>query len=557
VYNSTNIPPDRGGAAQAPSRHDTGERHVPRASHHSERRTSISERRASISGTVKSVATVVAMVIAITVIGKVLHPYFDLVNIALLYLLPVLFAAVRWGLIPSIVASLFGILSFDYFFVPPVMSFSVSDIRHLINFALFLVVALVTGSLAAKLRREVAGARQRERRTAALYSLSQKIAVEFDIHKALRAVVETVSHNVESESAILTPGIPFNALGVAAFSGNNEFLLDQKERTAARLCYEHGQQTMSVTHPTEPTRVIFMPITDGVKNVGVLALRMAGDLSLSLSQQEDLKAFTSLAALAITRARLTEEAEQAKWLAESEKLHRSLLNAVSHDLRTPLSSIIGAVTGLLGEGDVYEPEAKATLLRTIKEGAQRMNRFVTNLLDMARLESGILRPHKDWCDMVDILGVALNEVLDILPPPRVGLDVPETLPLVKADFGLIEQVLINLLENSVKYSPPESPISVSLVVEGDELRLVVADVGPSIPDNDLDRIFDKFYRLRTSQHVTGTGLGLSICKGIVEAHGGRIWAEPNEPTGNRFLVALPLSMEKEPPVPEGAQVRVG
>jgi two-component system, OmpR family, sensor histidine kinase KdpD len=498
-------------------------------------------------------SVILLMIVVITLVGKLLQPSFDLVNIVLLYLLPVLVSAVRWGLIPSLVTSVIGVLCFDYFFVPPVMSFSVNDIGHLVNFALFLIVALVTGSLAARLRKGVTAAQERERRTAALYSLSQKIAVEFDIVKALRAVTETVSNSMEAGTAILTPGAPYNTLTIVASFAEKEFVLDQKERDAARFSFEHGQQTTSAAHPTEPTKVVFLPITDGVRNVGVMALRIDRDAALSQTQQKDLTATTSLAALAIIRARLSEEAEQAKWLAESEKLHRSLLNAVSHDLRTPLSSIIGAVTSLLGDNDVYNPEAKTALLRTIREGAQRMNRFVTNLLDMARLESGILRPHEEWCDMVDIIGVALKEVVDILPAPRVVLDIPETLPLVRADFGLVEQVLINLLENSVKYSPTENAVTVSVAVSDDEMRVIVADEGPSIPDSDLDRIFDKFYRLRTSQHVTGTGLGLSICKGIIEAHGGRIWAEHRAPVGNRFVIALPLSQGQEPRVPEGGR----
>jgi two-component system, OmpR family, sensor histidine kinase KdpD len=502
---------------------------------------------------IRTCLLVALMILVITAVGKGLQPAFDLVNIALLYLLPVLVSAVLWGMWPSVAASLAGMLSFDYFFVPPVMSFTVSDIRHFINFALFLVVALVTGTLAARLRTEAGAARDREYRTAALYSLSQRIAGEFDIREALGAIVETVVNNVGADAAILTPGLPYNSLEIAAHSGKGEFSLSHKEKAAARLAFEHGQQTASGTEAAGESKVFFVPVTEGEKGVGVLAVRPAGERSLSSEQEKDLKAFASLTALAITRAHLSIEAEQAKWLAESEKLHRSLLNAVSHDLRTPLSSIMGAVTGLLTEGDVYEPEAKIMLLRTIREGARRMNRFITNLLDMARLESGILRLNREWCDIVDIIGVSLKEVEDSLPSPRLELNLPDVLPLVEVDFGLIEQVLINLLENSVKYSPPESRISVSVCSSEKEVRVTVADDGPAIPENDRDLVFDKFYRLRSSKHVSGTGLGLSICKGIVEAHGGRIWVEPGDEKGNRFILALRVSPQKQPVIPEGSE----
>jgi two-component system, OmpR family, sensor histidine kinase KdpD len=490
------------------------------------------------------------MVLVVTAIGKGLQPAFDLVNIALLYLLPVLVAAVRWGLWPSLFASFLGMLSFDYFFVPPVMSFTVSDIRYLLNFALFLAVALVTGTLAARLRRQAEAARERERRTAALYSLSQKIAAETDIQRALRAVVETVASDGSTEAAIFIPGPQYSLLDLVAYSGDEGFLLDHKEKAAAQLAFEHRQQTMPRTQVTGEPKLFFLPISDGEKSVGVFAVRLMRGQSLSADRQKDFEAFASLTALAITRAHLSFEAEQAKWLSESEKLHRSLLNAVSHDLRTPLSSIMGAVTGLLAEGEVYDPEAKNTLLRTIREGAQRMNRFITNLLDMARLESGILKPNKEWCDVQDLIGVSLNEVQDSLPRDRLRLSLSEDLPLVEADFGLIEQVVINLVENAAKYSPPQSEVSVSAFLYENEIRIAVGDEGPMIAEEDRDRVFDKFYRLRSSKHVAGTGLGLSICKGIMEAHGGRIWVEPVGEGGNGFVLALPLTMQRQPHVPQ-------
>jgi two-component system, OmpR family, sensor histidine kinase KdpD len=228
--------------------------------------------------------------------GKGLQPAFDLVNIALLYLLPVLVSAVRWGLGPSLAASFLGILSFDYFFVPPVMSFTVSDIRYLLNFALFLAVALVTGTLAARLRTQADAARDREKRTGALYSLSQKIAAETDIQKALQAVVETAASDRSTEAAVLMPGPQYNILDLMVHSGDGEFVLDHKERAAAQLAFEHKQRTVPRTAASGEARLFFLPITDGEKSVGVLAVRLAGDQTLSADRQKDLEAFASLTA---------------------------------------------------------------------------------------------------------------------------------------------------------------------------------------------------------------------------------------------------------------------
>jgi two-component system sensor histidine kinase KdpD len=282
-------------------------------------------------------------------------------------------------------------------------------------------------------------------------------------------------------------------------------------------------------------------VSDAERTVAVLAVPSTAGRALSREQREDLDALTSLTVLALTRMQLVQEAEQARWLAESEKLHSALLNAVSHDLRTPLSSITGAVTGLLADGERYDEQAKRNLLVTIKAGALRMNRFITNLLDTARLESGILKPNREWCDVNDIIGVTLNQIGETLPEDRVVVSVPDDLPPVFADFGLVEQVLMNLLDNSIKYSPADAIISIRASRVEDFVQIAVEDAGAPIPEADREHVFDKFYRLRSSKHVSGSGLGLSICKGIIEAQGGSIWVDPLESSGNRFVFTVPIA----------------
>ena len=494
--------------------------------------------------------TIVAIFI-ITAIIRVLRPAFDLIDAALLYLLPVLISAVRWGLWPSLAASVLGMLCFDFFFVPPVMSFTVGDVRHLISFGVFLLVAFVTGTLAARLRSQAEASRERERRTAALYSLSDKITAEADISQILQTVVKTVAQTTKRDVALFMPG-RHEALPVSsAYSTTQDLLLTEREGDLLRWVFELKQEAVSRNDRGDGIDRFFIPVHNRETCLAVLVLQSASWQVFSEEEHKDLEALANLTAIAITRMHLALEAEQAKWLAESEKLHRALLNAVSHDLRTPLASITGAVTELLSEGDLHDAESRTTLLGTIREGALRMNRFVANLLDMARLESGILKPNREWCDISDIVGVALKEVRDMLPEDRLSIEVPAEVPLIRVDFSLIEQVLINLLENAAKYSPPASKISMTVSIAQGELRVEIGDCGLPIPAGDRLQVFDKFYRLHSSKHMTGTGLGLSICKGIIEAHGGKIWVEP-EPlteTGNRFIFSLPLESDQPKSVP--------
>ncbi len=481
-----------------------------------------------------------AAVAAITILGKILQPFFDLVNIALLYLLPVLISAARWGRGPSLFASFASVLAFDFFFVPPVFSFTVSDVRYVVSFAVFLMVALVTGTMATRLRREAQKARDRERRTASLYALSREITAEPDLRRVLQTMVKTVSEAIDGEAIMFMPDPASGTPAEIAFAPVNT-PLDDKERAMIHWVLEHGRDAGKGTETFGGAEHLFVPIKSDEGTLAVFALNQRGQ-ELSRERRQLLEALANLAAIAITRIQLAKKAQEAQLLAESEKLHAALLNSISHDLRTPLASITGAVTSLLSKESAYKQETKEILLQTIKEEAQRLNRFVANLLDMVRLEGGVLRLNKDWCDIQDILGVALRELEDVLRGRPLRITIPADLPLVKADFALIEHVLLNLVENAAKYSPPKSEISISAVYSDAALLVAVGDRSPSIPKKERGNVFDKFFRLHQGKDVSGIGLGLSICKGIVEAHGGKIWVEssPDE-YGNRFTFSLPAS----------------
>lgn len=489
-------------------------------------------------------ALAVLSVSVITVVGEILTPHFDLVNIVLLYLLPVLVSAVRWGRGPSFLSSFLGVLTFNFFFVPPIYTFAVANIEHLFVLVVFFLVALVTSTMATKLRIELEKATEREERTLTLYALSREIAAKADTEQVLKTFVDKVAETINGAAIILIQDQNTDIFLQMASTGDNA-AFDEKEYAVARWVMEHGKPAGKELGMFEGARsLFFFPIKAEDKTLAVLGIRPNREnATISPDKRQLIETFANLASVAIVRLQFAKEVEQAKWLAESERLHRTLLNSISHDFRTPLASITGAVTSLLAEGSVYTQETRNIFLNTIKEEAHRLNRFIENLLDMVRLESGTLKLNMKWCDIQDIVGVVLRETTDTLQGHPLRIDIPHDSPSVMVDFILIEQVMINLLENAAKYSFPGGEITISAHCQDKTLLLTVADPGPPIPKNEQEHVFDKFYRLHSSKNASGTGLGLSICKGIIESHGGKIWVDSSPEHGNRFIFSLPVSEE--------------
>jgi two-component system sensor histidine kinase KdpD len=267
----------------------------------------------------------------------------------------------------------------------------------------------------------------------------------------------------------------------------------------------------------------------------------AAERHLTPEQRRLMEAFASLAALALERVRLAEQARQAQVFQAAERLQTALLNSISHDLRTPLVSITGALSSLQEDDGRLDAATRASLVENAHEEAERLNRLVGNLLDMTRIEAGALRVAEEPCDVQDVIGAALEQAAGRAGGREITVQTPADLPLIPMDFVLIVRVLANLIDNALKYSPPGSPIEVRARIEGPAVLISVADRGVGIPPDDLERVFDKFYRVRQPRAVSGTGLGLSICKGMVEAHGGSIWAERREAGGTVVTFSLPLS----------------
>ena len=483
----------------------------------------------------------ILMMIALTLMISPIKSFLGPVNISMLFLLPVLISAARWGRFNAVVTAAMGVITFDFFFVPPIFTFTVADVRYLLSFLIFMLVGIITGTLSVRLKKQINYSRQRESRVAALYALSRDIAAVDKLDAVLESIVSNVAGTLEGQVVLLLPN-ENSQLVLQKNSGSNSFI-NESELAVATWVYEKGQKAGKGTETLGAAAALYLPLSTEQGVQGVLGICFnESEAQFQPERLRLLEAFVGLAAMAINRIKLAEQARQALTLVESERLRTALFNSLSHDLRTPLASIIGAVTGLLEDQSVvYTPEARQDLLKTILNGAERMNRFVSNLLDMARLESGMLKLKTDWCDLQDIIGVAVNRLGESLTNRPLDINVQPGLSLLQADCVLLEQVLINLLDNALKYSEQGSKIVVSTQQRGKQIETAVANRGEGIPDTDLSKVFDKFYRLNSPLQVSGTGLGLAICKGIIEAHGGEIWAENNKHGGVTITFTLPLT----------------
>ncbi len=487
------------------------------------------------------------MMVGLTVAAVPLKNTFGLVNLAMLFLLPVLLSAVKWGTRPSIATAIMGVIGFDFFVVPPTISFTVTDIRYVITFIIFVMIALFTSRLSTRLRQQIINSRRREARISALYSLSKDIAAVAEPELVLESIVKKVAETIEGQVILLLPEKDTKLVLKASSENEGESYFNDHEYAVATWVFTRGQKAGKGTDTLGTAEGLYLPLRADKEICGVLGIcSRDANTFFEPEQLRLLEAFVSLASVTVTRVKLAEQAREAQTLAESERLRNALFNSLSHDLRTPLASIIGAASGLLENDEVFSQEARRDLLQSIQQGALRMNRFVHNLLDMAKLEGGLVRPNKEWCDMQDIVGVAISRLEESLGTRLVDIRIQNDLPLIKVDFVLIEQVLVNLMDNALKYSEPGTEIVVEALPKGQEIEVTVADRGPEIPEEDIEHIFDKFYRLQSPRLISGTGLGLAICKGFVEAHGGKIWAANQPGRGVEMKFTLPL--EDQPPL---------
>jgi two-component system sensor histidine kinase KdpD len=459
---------------------------------------------------------------------------FDRSNLVMVYLLGVAFVASRLGRGPSALAAVLSVAAFDFFFVPPHLTFAVSDSQYLVTFGVMLVVSLVISTLAAQVRAQADAARQREQRTQVLYAMSRDLAAARTVDEVARVASRHVSDVFVGPAAVLVPE-PSGALRVAGGAVPAE---GSRETAVAQWAFDHGKPAGLGTDTLPGASAVYLPLRGTQSVLGVLGVRPDSSLlPLRPDQSDLLEALTRQVSSGLERARLAEEAQQARIAIEAERLRSTLLSSVSHDLRTPLAAITGAASSLLHDASL-DPAGRRDLEEAIYEEAVRLNRLVTNLLDMTRLESGSLQLNRDWHSLEELVGSALARLEPGLKGRAVRVKVPEDLPLVPVDGVLIEQALVNLLENAAKYTDSPGAIDVAAWSDDGAIVVEVADEGPGLPAGDEERVFEKFYRAASGQR--GFGLGLPICRAIVTAHGGRIWAERREARGTRFRFTLPL-----------------
>lgn len=480
-----------------------------------------------------------------TALAWAVFPYVAASNLVMVYLLGVIGVATRYGRGPSLLTSLLSVAAFDFFFVPPYFTFAVSDTEYLITFAVMLVAALVISGLALRIRAQADAAREGERRIAALYAMSRELASTRGASALIAIVVRHVSEVFRTSVVVLLP----RADGRLAPANGPEPTapLHASELAVSQWVYEHAQVAGHGTDTLPGAAALYLPLLGSRGTVGVLGVTPQDPGVMQTPEQlHQLETFASQTALALERARLAEEAEQAQVREETERLRNSLLSSVSHDLRTPLASITGAASTLLDSEARLDAATRRDLLEALHEEADRLNRLVQNLLEMTRLESGALQLQTEWHSVEEVVGAALGRFAKPLARRRVVTRVPADLPLVPMDAVLIEQVLINLVDNVLKYTPAESPIDVTAEDAGGAVLIEVADRGPGLPPGDERRVFEKFHRGEGGTPVRGAGLGLAICRGIVQAHGGRIWAENR--TGGGVAIRFTLPIKEAPPV---------
>jgi len=473
------------------------------------------------------------LVALVTLLGRTLFSGVDPTNLVMFYLLVVVISGLSWGRGPAVLSAVAGVLAFDFFLIPPFLSLTVSDVQFLITFAALLAVALALGSLTGRVREQAALARRRETETAALFAFSRTMVGARQVDEIAAAAVKHLGESFGQEVLVLLP--EQGQLHIAASTGR--FKLDAKELAAAAWSFEHGQPAGRGTHTLPGVQGLYLPLQTARTVIGVLALRGSGDTLLSAEQRGLLAAFTAQVAVAMERAQLYEEARQVQLLSEADKLRQAILNSISHDLRTPLASIIGSLTTVTVEGKQLDDPTRRDLIDTAREEAQRLNELVGNLLDISRLESGTLKLASDWYDLRDAVAMALERKAAGLKGHPVRTSLPEDLPLLQMDYVLIVQVLINLLENAAKYSPHGGEIEVRARDTGETVEVAVLDRGQGVPQQDWERVFEKFYHV--GGKGAGTGLGLAICRGIIELHRGSIWLRPREGGGTVVTFRLP------------------
>jgi len=482
--------------------------------------------------------TIVACTVT-TGAAALLLPFFELSNIVMVFLLTVALVGVQWGRGPAILAAILNVAAFDFFFVPPRFTFAVSDVQYLLTFGVMLAVGLITGQLTAGVRYQARVAGHREGRARTLYEFSRDLSGLLTPVQVIETAEGFMSRAFRARVTVLTP----DAAGKLV-SRTGHPLDNPMDSAAAQWAFDHSQPAGAGTDTLPGNDHLFLPLRTPMGTRGVFAIRpeRARDLMIP-EQMRQYETFAALAAIALERVHYVGVARDALIKIESERLRNSLLAALSHDLRTPLAALLGLSEAMVLTQPPMSAE-QVEIAHTLSEETKRLIALVNNLLDMARIQSGEVKLNLEWHPVEEVIGAALRSAAGMPGARKVVTDLPDDLPLVQMDAVLIERVLANLLENAVKYAGAEARITVAARAVDDQLEVSVEDDGPGIPAGQEEAIFEKFARGQMESATPGVGLGLAICRAIVQAHKGRIRAEPGRARGARFVFTLPLA---EPP----------
>jgi two-component system, OmpR family, sensor histidine kinase KdpD len=488
---------------------------------------------------------IVATVTGVNLLAAALLPWIGYQAVGLTELLAVLLIAVYLGRGPALLAATASAISWNFLFIEPRFTFEVSQVQDVILLLLYFAIALFTGNLTARIRRQERLSRSSAERIMALYTLAHETATAATMDDILQTTISQIGRVFDADVTILlTDGVVLTQ----QVHPSSTLAVDEKDYSVALWAYNNRKPAGLFTDTLPGASAQYFPLQTPVRTVGVIGIRTRNQSRLPFEQEILLQTFISQIALVIEREILDEAAQQSAMLQESERLYTALLNSISHELRTPLATITGAASSLLDPQTGNNTTAHSELIGDIQSAAQRLNRLVENLLDMSRLESGRLELKHDWCDVSDIIGVAVQQLDKCSEERPITMHLTADLPLIQGDFVLLEQVIVNLLDNACTYTPVGTAITIEAFVVNKTLHITISDGGQGIPPQDLERIFQKFYRLPGSASG-GTGLGLSICRGLVEAHGGTLTAANIPDGGVCFIIKLPIQ-ETVPTVQE-------
>jgi two-component system sensor histidine kinase KdpD len=482
--------------------------------------------------------------IIVLCVALVCFPFTSVIGyrtISLILLFTISLLPLGMGRGPVLLGAALGAVSWDFFFIPPVFTFHVGHVEDRLMLLMFLIVAAVTGTLSARVRAREKAVRQREMRSSALFALTKDLSSAHSQDEVIQAAIVNIKKFFDADVALFL-GDADGDMSHQAHSASS-WIPDEKEFSVAAWTYWNEKKAGKFTDTLPFAQATYYSMSGPRYPVGVIGVRVLQDEKLGIDQEILLENFIAQIASAVERELLNEVTKKSIVVAESEKLYKTLFNSISHELRTPLATIMGASENLLAANQTQVSATTREFYHEIHTAGERLNRLVANLLDMTRLESGMIQPKLNWCDVRDIINATLKGLEKEIGQHKVTVTIQEDLPLVKLDFGLMEQALTNLVYNASVHTPPGTQIEIQALVENNQCSITIADNGPGIPKSDINKVFEKFYRAEGTS-TGGTGLGLPIAKGFIEAHRGTLSVRNRLPAGTEFKIEIP--MESEP-----------